>query len=226
MKGKTVVITGGSRGLGAVLCGYFRAAGAAVHSLSRTVPEPDDMASCAWGAEFLGPEVRYWECDLRDTTSTYEAFRDIGHVDGRVDVLVNNAGCHRKCFDVNYAAARDCAMHARNCGATHIVNIGSVAGEYHSPRMISYSASKAALHSLTKSLARKYAPDVLVNCVAPGILNVGMGAKELEANPEVVELNLLKKAGTADEVCRAVHLCARAEFMTGQVIGINGGLVI
>jgi NAD(P)-dependent dehydrogenase (short-subunit alcohol dehydrogenase family) len=142
------------------------------------------------------------------------------------DVLVNNAGVHRDVFSVNFFAARNCAELAIKNGCQNIVNIGSVAGEYHSPRMINYSASKAALHSLTKSLAREYAPEVLVNCVAPGILNVGMGAKELEANPEVVELNLLKKAGTADEICRAVHLCARAEFMTGQVIGINGGLVI
>ncbi|MHC4644339.1 MAG: SDR family NAD(P)-dependent oxidoreductase [Planctomycetota bacterium] len=228
MRDKTIVITGGNRGLGAELAKHFWALGARVHTLSRNPPEEADPTRCDMVGESCG-SIEHHRCTIVAPKVLYSSRYSPGSVIGgigQVDVLINNAGSHEDPFDVNFTSAWSFASIAKEHGATHIINIGSVAGQYHSPRMIEYSASKAAMHSLTKALARAYAPDVLVNCVAPGILDVGMGAKELDANPEVVELNLLKRAGTAAEVCRAVELCARAEFMTGQVIGINGGLVI
>lgn len=200
LEGKVAVVTGARRGLGREI--YYE-------------------------LERQGCRVYGYNSKTMDVTSR-EAVNAVFHHSLRngVDILVNNAGAHYDEWAINAWGAYRCAVRAIDVGATHIVNIASVAGEYHSPRMVAYSASKAALISITKSLARKYAPEVLVNCVSPGILDVGMGAEELRLNPEVVDMNLLKKAGTAEEVARAVVFCCQAEFMTGQVIGINGGLVL
>lgn len=204
LEGKVAVVTGGTRGIGKCIAN-------AMIDLDMEV--------------FMRGTV---DLDVSDGLSVRDSMEAIVANYERIDILVNCAGTHDSAsmFGVNYHGARLCSEEAIRLGATRIVNIGSVAGEFHSPRMIDYSASKAALISLTKSLARKYAPDVIVNCVSPGIIDCGMGAEELRRNPEVVEMNLLKKAGTAEEIARAVVFCCQAEFMTGQVIGINGGLVI
>ncbi|MFL6110147.1 MAG: SDR family oxidoreductase [Catenulispora sp.] len=169
--GRVAVVTGGTRGIGRAVAAGFEAAGATVVTLARTEP---------------GPGVgRFIAADLGSREAVRGAFAVIAAEFGRVDVLVNNAGGARPgaALDYSEAAARAAfdlnvlgALYAAQCmhpltpahGGAAIVNIGSVAATRPSPGTAVYAAAKAALASLTKSLALEWAPRIRVNCVVPG----------------------------------------------------------
>ncbi|WP_370383164.1 SDR family oxidoreductase [Catenulispora sp. GAS73] len=169
--GRVAVVTGGTKGIGRAVAARFEAAGATVVTLARTEP-----------AQAVG---RFIAADLASPADIRAAFAAIADEFGRVDVLVNNAGgarpgraldypedAARAAFDLNVLGV----LHAAQCmypltpehGGASIVNIGSVAGTRPSPGTAVYGAAKAALASLTKSLALEWAPRVRVNCVVPG----------------------------------------------------------
>ncbi|GAA1975356.1 SDR family oxidoreductase [Catenulispora subtropica] len=169
--GRVAVVTGGTRGIGRAVAARFEAAGATVVTLARTEPR-----------QAVG---RFIATDLGSHGAVRDAFRTVAEEFGRVDVLVNNAGGARPgaALDYSEAAARAAfdlnvlgALFAAQCmypltpehGGASIVNIGSVAGTRPSPGTALYGAAKAALASLTKSLALEWAPRVRVNCVLPG----------------------------------------------------------
>lgn len=169
--GRVAVVTGGTKGIGRAVAERFEAAGADVVTLARTEP-----------ARAVG---RFVAADLSSPPAIRAAFATIAEEFGRVDVLVNNAGgarpgpaleypedVARAAFDLNVLGV----LHAAQCmypltpehGGASIVNIGSVAGTRPSPGTAVYAAAKAALASLTQSLALEWAPRVRVNCVLPG----------------------------------------------------------
>ncbi|MBW8806486.1 MAG: SDR family oxidoreductase [Catenulisporales bacterium] len=169
--GRVAVVTGGTRGIGRAVAARFEAAGAAVVTLARTEP-----------ARGVG---RFIAADLGSREAVRAAFATIAAEFGHVDVLVNNAGGARPgaALDYSEAAARAAfdlnvlgALYAAQCvhpltpahGGAAIVNIGSVAATRPSPGTAVYAAAKAALASLTKSLALEWAPRIRVNCVVPG----------------------------------------------------------
>jgi NAD(P)-dependent dehydrogenase (short-subunit alcohol dehydrogenase family) len=169
--GRVAVVTGGTKGIGRAVAARFEAAGATVVTLARSEP-----------AQAVG---RFIAADLGSRADIAAAFKAIAAEFGRVDVLVNNAGgarpgraldypedAARAAFDLNvlgvfYAAQCMYPLTPEHGGAS-IVNIGSVAGTRPSPGTAVYGAAKAALASLTKSLALEWAPRVRVNCVVPG----------------------------------------------------------
>lgn len=231
---KTVVITGGSRGIGAGCVREFAKRGARVWFLYEKNHEAARLVSRETGAEAIC-------CDVSDEARVQAAFTQIG----ACDVLVNNAGiCHyglisqitpeawRRLFAVNVDGAFYCTRAAlpfmlrEQSGA--IVNISSMWGQVGASCEAAYSASKGALIALSKALAQELGPSgIRVNAVAPGVIQTDMCAS---VAPEVMESlreqTPLERLGTAADVARVVADLAEAEFVTGQVLGVNGGFVI
>ena len=163
----------------------------------------------------------------------------------QIDLLVNNAGISLykqvqdiaarewdEVFSVNAKGAFLCCKHAvkkmiaRQSGA--IVNISSVWGQTGGSCESAYSASKGALIAFTKALAKELAPScITVNCVCPGVIETQMNARfsqaELSALREEIPLGRL---GTGEEVAAAVLFLAENRYVTGQILGVNGGFVI
>ena len=231
---KSVVITGGSRGIGAAAVELFAARGDRVwflyeknHDAARDVAERTGATPIC--------------CDVADREAVQKAFREIGPV----DILICNAGIVHyglmsmmeesawdRIFDVNVKGIFHCvnaAMPAflKNQSGS-IVTVSSMWGQVGSSCEAAYSATKGAVIALTKALAKELGPSgVRVNCVAPGVILTDMCAT---VDPEILEEmgrdNCVGRNGTPQDVAKAMAYLADAEFVTGQVLAVNGGYVI
>lgn len=237
---RTVVVTGGSRGIGAACVRTFAAAGDRVFFLYRA----SEAAAAALAAETGAVALR---CDVADRAQVHAAFSDILSQCGMVDVLINNAGISEfslfqditeemweRMLQVNLGGAFRCsqavlsAMIARKQGC--ILNVSSMWGQVGASCEVHYSAAKAGLIGLTKALAKEVGPSgIRVNCVAPGVIDTEMnGALSEETLAALSEETPLGRIGTPEEVARILFWLAseEASFLTGQVIAPNGGLII
>lgn len=230
---KRVLVTGGSRGIGFACCKYFAEKGYRVFSVSRS---EEGIAA----AKKALPEAEFLKGDVRDEAC---AERVLAGIDG-LDVLVNNAGIDafslvqdmkddaaRDLFDVNFFGALRFTRRAvkqliARQGA--IVNLASVWGETGGSCESVYSASKGALIAFTKALAKELAPSlVTVNCVSPGVIDTEMNARLNEEERASLQAEIpLGRYGTAEEVASAVYFLANARYITGQILGVNGGFYI
>ncbi len=167
---------------------------------------------------------------------------------GGIDILVNNAGINRRAtfaettdqdwddiMEVNlkgpFICSQEVLPHMIERGGGRIINISSVAGEYHGPKTVHYAVSKAGLNSLTKVVARYGAEhNILVNAVSPGIMLTDQTADELNspAGEKIVAMTLLKRAGQLSDVAATCVFLASDEqnYITGQVISVSGGAVL
>ena len=230
----TVVITGGSRGIGAAAVELFAARGDRVfflyeknHDAARTVAEKTGATPIC--------------CDVADGQAVKAAFDRIGDV----DILICNAGiCHYglmsmmaesqwdRIFDVNVKGIYHCvnaAMPAflrRHSGC--IITVSSMWGQAGASCEAAYSATKGAVIALTKALAKELGPSgIRVNCVAPGVILTDMCANvEPEILEEMAQESPIGRNGTAMDVAKAMAYLAEATFVTGQVLSVNGGYVI
>ncbi len=183
------------------------------------------------------------QADISDFGSARRAVRQVLDEYGKIDVLVNNAGIAQiklftditpedwsrvisvnltGCFNMTQAAAE--SMISRKSGA--VVNISSVWGVYGGACESAYSASKAGVIGLTKALARELgASGITVNCVAPGVIDSPMNSARLTAGElsELAEQTPVCRLGEPSEVARAVRALAENRFITGQVLGVDGG---
>jgi len=243
--GKTVVVTGGSRGIGRMIAGGFVAAGAEVVIASRkaaavdaTVAELAAFGSCSGLAADLSTEE-----GAREFAEAVAADHD------RVHVLVNNAGATwgaplvehdsaswRRVLDLNVQGVFHTTKFflplleaaSTDGDPSRVINIGSIDG-IHVPVLesYSYSASKAAVHQLTRHLARHLAPRITVNAVAPGPFESKMMAATLDAFGEQIAASApLKRIGRPDDMAGvAIFLASRAgSYLTGAVIPVDGGI--
>jgi len=243
--GKTVVVTGGTRGIGQMIAAGFVAAGATVIVASRkaeaveaTVAELSDHGTCSGFAADLSSEEG--ARDLADAVAAHH---------GRVDVLVNNAGATWGAPLAEHdTASWDRVLNLNVQGVFHttkfflplleagatadrpsrVINIGSIDG-IHVPVLesYSYSASKAAVHQLTRHLAKRLAPTVTVNAVAPGPFESKMMAATLEAfGDQIAAAAPLERIGRPDDMAGvAIFLASRAgSYLTGAVIPVDGGI--
>ena len=233
---RTIVITGGSRGIGAAVVRRFAAAGERVYFLY----EKEDALAEAVARETGAVPIR---CDVADEEQVAKAFAQIP----AVDVLINNAGIvdynpinwttperFRRVMDVNVTGAFLCAQAAlpfmleKQAGV--ILNLSSMWGFVGASCEVAYSTSKAAVIGLTKALAKELGPSgIRVNAVAPGVIVTDM-VKNIA--PETME-NLrqeaaLEKLGRPEDVAEALWYLAseQAGFITGEVLNVSGGFVM
>lgn len=221
---KKILVTGGATGIGKATAKLFAKNGFEVFaSYNSTKPDYDG--------------VTFVKCNLENPDEIENLFKIVGNI----DVLVNNAGVslikqindttvdeYDHINNVNSRSYFICSklaalsMLKKHSGA--IVNISSVWGQTGASCEVAYSMSKAAVIGLTKALSQELAPSgITVNCVCPGIIDTRMNAqfdkRELEEEVPVGRL------GTPEEVAQAVLFFAQSSYITGQVLGVNGGMV-
>ena len=230
----TVVITGGSRGIGAATVKLFAEKGWRVVFLYEKNHDAANAVADQTGATAIC-------CDVADGKAVTAAFKKIGDV----DILVCNAGiCHYglmsqtkesewdREFDVNVKGIYHCinaAMPAflkKQKGS--IVTVSSMWGQQGASCEVAYSATKGAVIAMSKALAQELGPSgIRVNCVAPGVILTDMCANVSEETMrELAQQSLIGRNGTPEEVAEAIAYLAEASFVTGQVLGVNGGLVL
>ena len=231
---KTVVITGGSRGIGAAAVEAFAARDYRVYFLYEKNHEAARAVAAKTGATPIC-------CDVADKTAVEAAFRQIP----QVDVLVCNAGiCNSglmsmlaesdwdRIFDVNVKGMYLCINAAMpaflRSHRGSIVTVSSMWGQVGASCEAAYSATKGAVIALTKALAQELGPSgIRVNCVAPGVILTDMCAT---VDPEILEEmageSCIGRNGTPEDVAKSIVYLAEAEFVTGQVLGVNGGYIM
>ena len=231
---KTVVITGGSRGIGAAAVAAFANRGDRVFFLYEKEHEAAKAVAAATGATAIC-------CDVADCSAVKEAFSRIPDV----DILICNAGiCHYglmsqmkenewdRIFDVNVKGMYTCigaAMPAflqKQAGC--IITVSSMWGIAGASCEAAYSATKGAVIALTKALAQELGPaGIRVNCVAPGVILTDMCASVSEETlEELRQQTPVGRNGTPEDIAHSFLYLADAQFVTGQVLSVNGGIVI
>jgi 3-oxoacyl-[acyl-carrier protein] reductase len=241
LEGRVALITGAARGIGRATAAAFADEGA------RVVVADRDLAAAEQAGEELGRGAFAVEVDVADADSVSRAVTLVMERTGRIDVLINNAGITRdatltKTSDAAWAAVvsvnltgtfnmtRAVAPHMVAAGRGVILNASSIVGVYGNFGQSNYVASKAGVVGLTRVWARELGrKGVRVNCVAPGFIatdmTAGMPAEILDGMKAKTPLGRL---GSADDVARAYRFLAsdEASFINGQVLGVDGGLVI
>ena len=230
----TVVITGGSRGIGAAAVKRFASKGHTVFFLYEKNHDAARMVSETTGATPIC-------CDVADSTAVEAAFRQIGDV----DILICNAGiCHTglmssmtetdwdRLFAVNVKGIYHCVNAAMpgflKKQAGSIVTVSSMWGQVGASCEVAYSATKGAVIAMTKALAKELGPSgIRANCVAPGVILTDMCAEvEPEILKEMANETPVGRNGTAEDVAEAMEYLATAPFITGEVLSVSGGYVI
>ncbi len=231
---KTVVITGGSRGIGAAAVELFAARGDRVYFLYEKNHEAAAAVAEKTGAIPIC-------CDVADGAAVKAAFAKIGHL----DILICNAGIvysglmsmipeeqWDRIFAVNVKGIYHCVNAAMPAFlATHsgsIITVSSMWGQVGASCEAAYSATKGAVIALTKALAKELGPSgIRVNCVAPGVILTDMCAGiDPEILDEMAEENPVGRNGTPEDVAKAFVYLADADFVTGQVLPVNGGYIV
>ena len=229
-----VLITGGSRGIGAAAVELFAARGDQVTFLYEKEHEAARQVAEKTGATAI-------VCDVANGQQVKEAFHQIGDV----DILICNAGICRtgllsmlpeedwdRLFDVNVKGIYHCVNAAMSGFLKHqkgcIITVSSMWGQVGASCEAAYSATKGAVIALTKALAQELGPSgIRVNCVAPGVIVTDMCANvEPEIMAQLQEETPVGRNGTPMDVAKAMAYLADAEFVTGHVLSVNGGYVI
>ncbi len=239
------LITGGTGGIGEACVRLFASRGWSV--LFLTSSQPEKAAALTAELRASGASVDWRQCDLRDPAQVKDAIHDLMTTWHHVDLLINNAGVSYtglltdmsdedwdRVFDINIRAAfllsRELLpdMISRQQGS--IINISSMWGETGASCEVAYSASKAALIGFTKALAKEAGPSgIRVNCITPGVIDTRMNAHLSEADlDDLKDCTPLSRIGTPEDVAKAALFLAESgsSFITGQVLGVNGGFVI
>ncbi len=231
---ETTVITGGSRGIGAAAVARFAQRGDRVVFLYEKDHEAARKVARATGAEAIC-------CDVADWEAVRRAFASIGHLDN----LILCAGICRygllqdlseedwdRIFAVNVKGIYTCVKAAMpaflQAQKGSIVTVSSMWGQVGASCEAAYSATKGAVIALTKALAKELGPSgIRVNCVAPGVILTDMCASVApEVLAELAEETPVGRNGKPEDVARAMEYLAGAEFITGEVLAVNGGYVI
>jgi 3-oxoacyl-[acyl-carrier protein] reductase len=244
LTGRVALVTGGSGDLGRAIALALADAGADV--AVTWIDYKDGAAGTCRRVAARGRRPAMTQLDQSDTAAIEPAIASVVDELGRLDILVNNAGWNvgvpfrdldgltvdiwDHIHDVNlrgpFFLARAAARHLRAHGAGRIVNVASVAGLRPAGSSIAYAVAKAGVIHLTRCLAVALAPEITVNCVAPGLMEGTRMAARLPA--EVVEstrrLAVLQRSTAVDDVAAQVVAFCRADSVTGQVLNIDAGV--
>ena len=241
---KVCIITGAAQGIGRAIADQFAADGAIVYACDMKEGAMDEWA--AECAEKYQTKIVPLYFDVTDAAAVKTAFMSTFKTEGRIDVLVNNAGVvfNKKIgmilrpetelmFRVNVIAVIEMVqlvsrLMQRNGGGS-IVNIASVTAVLGSPGQSAYSATKGAIMSFTKSAAKELAPlGIRVNAVAPGIVKTERFAELYEQSGEKIDVRIqriaLGRLGTPEDIANACSFLAsdRASYISGQILGVDG----
>jgi 3-oxoacyl-[acyl-carrier protein] reductase len=245
LRDQVAIVTGGGRGIGRAIAGDLAAEGAHVAIFDRAFP--DDFPQFVETIKGMGRKLVQKALDITDTPAVEKACEEVVAELGRIDILVNNAGITRDklmmrmtdddwdivlrvnlkgSFIMTRAASK--VMIRQRKGT--IINVSSVVGLMGNVGQANYSASKAGLIGLTKSSAKELASrNITVNAIAPGYVETEMtAALSPEARAAFLNVIPLKRGCTPDEIAGVVTFLAspRAEYITGQVLAIDGGMTM
>ena len=236
--GKDAMVTGGAKRLGRAAALAFARAGAdiAVTYLS----SEKEVQRTRKELEKNGVRVLAMHCDVTDPKSVKAAVKQVAAKFGGIDILVNNTGAYETVsfedltlqqwdymFGVNvrgpFLVSQTALPHLRRRKG-RIINLGSLGGLRAWSSHAHYCSSKAALHMLTKAMAKALAPEIAVNCVAPGMIDLGEKSATAFMG-RMAKQTPMKRNGTGDDVAAAILFFATApSFITGQVLYVDGGL--
>jgi len=235
--GQCALVTGGARRIGRQIALTLARAGADV--AITFLKSHEEATALADQILALGRAAIAVECDIRSEESVRRAVAFTAETFGRLDILVNNAANFEAApldsmslaqWDAIFASnargpflvTREALPHLRAVQG-RIIHLGSLGGIQAWPGHAHYCASKAALHSLTQTMARAFAPDVTVNCVAPGFIE--MEDSPHDAGARFAAKTPMQRNGTAQEIADAVLFFATGpRFITGQILVVDGGL--
>jgi 3-oxoacyl-[acyl-carrier protein] reductase/pteridine reductase len=237
LAGKSALVTGGARRIGRSIALALARAGANVTITYRT--SESEAAQTVSEIESLGSHAEAVECDVRSEPSVRIAMAAVMGFHDRLDILVNNAAIFETAsldtltleqwdavFETNargpFLVSREALPHLR-AAKGRIINIGSLGGLHAWAGHGHYCASKASVHMLTQVMAKAFGPEVSVNCVAPGWIDMGDPADD--QSQRFAAKTPLRRNGTAEDVAAAVlFFAAGAPFVTGQILAVDGGL--
>lgn len=238
---KIAIVTGGGSGIGLAIATKF------VEEKFTTIIVGRDQQKLDAAKQNLGELCVPFSCDLTDLGSLPKLVEDIIGKYGKIDVLVNNAGINMKkeFTDVTdedfqrilmtnvtsvFALSREVVKHMLQKGAGSIINISSMASQYGIPKVIAYTASKAAIEGMTKAMAVELSPKgIRVNCIAPGFIATDMSAKALNNDPErkqkVMSRTPMGYMGDPSDIANAAVYLANGEakYVTGVILPVDGG---
>jgi 3-oxoacyl-[acyl-carrier protein] reductase len=241
---RIAIVTGGSRGIGAAIVQKLARDGCHVVAVARNIDKLNEIVA---GITDSGGSAEALSCDVADAKALAAAIEKVSDAHGRIDVLVNNAGITKdglflrmddEDFDSvistnlksAFVATRAAARYIMRSKAGRIINIGSVAGVVGNAGQANYAASKAGLIGLSKSVAKELAgKGVTVNVIAPGFITTDMTDVLNDKIKETVKTMIpLRRFGAADEIAAVVGFLASeaASYITGQVICVDGGMVM
>jgi len=245
LKNSVAVVTGGNGGLGQRICHALASAGANIAVVY--AQSANEAGAVADEIRKHSVEAQAFQCDLTQPAQIQRLVDDVVKRFGRLDILINDAAYNKaipfkdldgltteewsKIIDVNLTgpmhAIKAAAPVMKKQGRGRIVNISSIAGLYPGGSSIAYAVSKAGLIHLTRCMAVALAPEVLVNCVAPGLLEgtratANLLKSQIDASAAGA---LLKRAADKDDVAEQVVTMCRTETMTGQTIAIDSGRI-
>lgn len=246
LSGKIAFVTGASRGIGLAAATVFATAGATVVLGGRNGQDLDEAVSLI-KVTYPAAELLAISCDVADETSVKQAFQTIYKKYKKLDILLANAGILddaligmvtvnqvREVFGTNTFGALYCAQYAsrlmarNNCGS--IIFTSSIIGGNGNVGQAVYGGSKAAINGITLSLAKELAPqNVRVNAIAPGFIDTDM-ARSLTAEKFAERVSSVKmgRIGKPEEVANTALFLASdlSTYVTGQIIGVDGGMLI
>lgn len=241
LNGKTAVVTGGSRGIGEAIAYKLASMGANVAVIYAGNTEAAENV-CNKCRQESGVEAKAYQCDVSDFSAVKETVAKIKSDFGTAHILVNNAGITHdgllammkeedfdSVMDTNLKGSFNMIRHMTGLFIRNregcIINITSVAGLMGNAGQCNYSASKAGLIGLTKSVAKELAPKgIRCNAVAPGFIATDMTGNQTD-NP-LLKMIPLGTMGEPEDVAEAVAYLATAKYVTGEILRVDGGIAI